>query len=270
MAVNIGSDVNVLGGESLNLQIQLLLNEIETNKRSRNIKTFKDPASLGLTDATLTLLELQKRMPLNSQFVYEVLGGTHGPTLPCPYFTGGSIKNYMSGKLIAIKGNAHEKMQFLWSNESYMAWCAYNALGVTPFLKPWKFVNAGLMGSATGMTARQFENLISNIWVQGTYYWSRAAFMEFTDRCTDNGGWLTVEGDPTFGLVYTFKQNGPYVNTWRKVGTSPWVYQPGLLPVGTSDANMMTGDMRPDGTGRLLIRTSPTKIINLDMVNTTP
>lgn len=247
MAVNIGSDVNVLGGESLNLQIKLLLNEIETNKRSRNIKTFKDPASLGLTDATLTLLELQKRMPLNSQFVSEVLGGTHGPTLPCPYVTGGSIKNYMSGKLIAIKGNAHEKMQFWWSNESYMAWCAYNALGGQPLLKPWKFVNAGCMGSATGMVASQFQNLISNIWVPGVYYWTRAAFMGFTDRCTDNGGWLIVEGDPTWGTVYTFKQNGPTVATWKKVASNPWVYVPNVWTSGAADSLMEIGDIKISG-----------------------
>lgn len=269
MDVTVGGAVQILEGEDLNLEILRLRNDIQTIDLSRMQKVFTSFEGLDIPQAGVTLLTIIERLPLHSALIVEVYGGSHGKSLPTPYVTGGSIQNNMSGQLIAVKSTEHGKVQFYWRNENYTAECSYNAAGGDPKLKPWRFVQTGIMGTASGMAPSQFENKMSNIWVQGNYYWTRGQMVSFTDRPTDNGGWLKVFGDKTWGLCYEFVQNGSLGQTWKRTNDSPWVYVPMLCPVGTSDAAMAVGDMRPDGTGRLLVKTSANRILNLDLVQAT-
>lgn len=86
MSLNIGSDVNVLDGSSLNLELRMLQNEIETIKRRQGARVFTSWDQLGLTDQA-SREEVAKRMPLNTIFIVEALGGTSGASFPLPHFT---------------------------------------------------------------------------------------------------------------------------------------------------------------------------------------
>lgn len=242
MSLIIGSDVDVLDGKSLNLEMRRIDNEIMTLHRRLGKRVYSSMAALDLPE-TATREEIVKRMPTNTVLAVERLGGTSGATLPLPYFTGGGVKNYMSGMLMVVKNNDGNKVQFYFRNESWTAECSYNAY-TTPAMSQWRFVERGVI---TGVYASQFANLISNIWVTGVYYFTRSEMGNFTDKPSDNGGWLTVYNtgyDENGGRHYEFRENNPGARIWKRNANNPWHSMPNLWINGRGDAEMEVGDFK--------------------------
>lgn len=259
MSLNIGSDVSVLDGGSLNLELRMLQNEIETIKRRQGARVFTSWEQLGLTNKA-SREEVAKRMPLNTIFIVEALSKDSGESFPLPHFTW-PTKNYMSGQLTVVKANDHAKVQFTWRNESYTCECSLNTY-VSSNVTPWRFINRGTF---TGQLASQYNNLVSNIWVPGTYYFTRGEFTKFIDKASDNGGWLTVynpDNTPGSNCMYVFSENNPSARTWKKNGTSAWSTTPNFFPNGAGDSEMLVGDFKIAG-GALYVKIKSNSVVEV-------
>lgn len=265
--LTIGADVNVWGGNSLNLELHQIRTEIGTLERRAPRHTFLTLAQLGLPE-TANLTQIAERMPQNSLLVIDVYGGTHGPTMPLPYFNYVGAPSYMSGIVTAYRGNDTSKVYFEWRNEFMQAYTSQNEFN-QPNVYPWRIVPNAYM-NRSGAGPGYWANKIGNIWVPGTYYFTTANMTAFTDSPINQGGYLTVtnhEYSPTSqSRMYKFVQNNLYMKEWVRQNDNVWVTVPRLHPTPVSDAELRIGDMKVAANGRVHMRVSATNVGQLTYV----
>lgn len=257
----VGSDVNVMGGQSLHLELELLQNEVLQVNRKTNIKQFSSLAQIGLTD-NASLRDIARRLPANSYFRIDTFADTHGATMPLPTMNEG--RNYNSGSLIAHKAEDHHKVYFEWRNEYFICTCNYN-VHVEDKVNDWFWHQIPMM-NVNGATANYFQGRLDKIYIPGTYYFTAAQMQAFADRPTDAGSFVKVTNAGnkiTSDRLYEVIENNGACRRFVKQNSNAWRYIPVMFPQAVGDAEMRIGDMKVAGDGNLHIRINSTTVKSL-------
>lgn len=257
----INTEIAVLGGDSLNLILQNLTSTVEAQGRSNTKYIFSTLAQLELSD-TATLLDIAKKLPLNSVLLMEVYGGTHGSTMPLPYYNDATSPSYMSGYLSVVRNADWNKCYFYWKNEYMQASAEYNKFNGV-YVSPWRFMQTSEVLNNSGVGANYWGKKISNIWVGGTYYFNGTHMKEFTDAPVDQAGFLKVVnsgGKPNSDKFYEFTVNSIYGYKYQKQNTGNWIYLPLVHSTAVADNVLRVGDMKINGEGNLMIRTNSSTV----------
>ncbi|CDM21577.1 phage virion protein [Citrobacter phage CR44b] len=250
-----GADVNVLDGRSLSLEMVRLRNEVGALERNNTLNIFTSLDQLGLP-ITASMTQIAERLPQNSLLAIDATAGTQGATLPLPYFTH-PTQAYMSGFLTAWRGNDVKKAYFEWRNEYLVAHADYNTYNVPATLPTkWTFMVDSIINK-NGFGPGAFGNLMSNIWVPGTYYFNSSQMPGFTDSPTTAASFLKVDnwqGLPTSDRLYTLIENNGSTRTYTRQNANNWRNVPVVFPQSVADSELRVGDMKIDGNGRLHMR----------------
>ncbi|EDW9662069.1 hypothetical protein AA219_004457 [Salmonella enterica subsp. enterica serovar Newport] len=257
----VGADVNVLDGGSLSLELVRLRNEVSCLERNNTLNVLTSLDQLGLT-VKASMKDIAEKLPQNSILMFDGVAGSQGSTLPLPYFTW-PTKNYMSGHITAWRGNDVMKCYFEWRNESHVARADYNRYNVPATLPTqWTFMR-DCMVNKNNAGPGSWGNLLSNIWVDGTYYFSAAQMAGFTDRPTSAGSFVKVTNTynlPTSDRICTVIENNSSTRTYTRQGNhetvGEWRNVPVVFPQPVSDSELRVGDMKVASNGRIHMRVS--------------
>lgn len=262
----IGGDISIWGGESLNLEMRRLDNEITDLKSRSKVILFSSLKDLNLPE-TATLFDIAKRLPRNSMLQMSAYSSTHGSTLPLPYFSQAANPAYRSGELTAYKCSDEKKVHFRWQDEGAVAYCNINRHNNdTP--TPWVFLpipNMNYVNAGAGY----WGNSISNIWVEGTYYFNSQQMSGFADKPTSYGAYVIVKNKdklPTSDRIYYVIENHGSCRTYIRQNKKPWRYIPIVHLEPVTDSELRVGDMKVAGNGRLHMRLSNTIVGQLTYV----
>lgn len=253
----INKEVSLAGGQSLTLEAQRLRNDVDVlSNRLSNMTIFNTLKALDLPE-TATLGTIGRRMPRWSMLVLNVYSASHGKTMPLPDISGGANPAPMSGILIAYRMDDHKKVYFEWRNEHLSAKCQLNE-HVSANVTAWTFdyrPNLNIQNAGAGY----WGGKMSNIWVAGTYYFTKAMVDGFTDKPVSGGGFLRVmNAGNTKGSDrnYEYTLNTVQQHKWVRQNDGPWQNVPVCFPAGATDNALRVGDMKIAGNGRLHIRLS--------------
>ena len=251
----IGSDVNVMDGRSLNLELDRLQNDMGTLLRNNTLNVFTKLEQLGLPE-TASMKDIAERLPQNSLLMMDIYGGVHGSTMPCPYFSHPN-KVYMSGHMRVWRGMDLKKAYFEWSNEHLKAYADYNTYNPTlPTI--WRF-QAGSYINKNGAGGSYFDSKLSNLWVSGTYYFKGSQMEGFTDAPTHAGSYVTIVNPsslPSSDRFCTVVENNTSTKQFTRQNSGVWRYVPVMFQTGTSDDQLRVGDMKVASNGRVHMRLS--------------
>lgn len=256
----VNTEVALADGDALSLEMVRMRNELTIAKAVQGETHFyKSVKDMGIT-GKVTLLSIAKRMRRRSVLIVSVYGGTSdGPDLPLPYFNSGTPA-YMSGILWAYKMEDEKKVYFEWRNENMTARCNYNE-HVEDKVTPWVFDMLPKMNATAG--PGYWQNRMSNIWVPGTYYFTRDQMNGFTDRPVLGGGYLEVMNagnSPTSDRNYVFTLNTSDQHKWSRQNDGDWRIIPVCFTAAVPDSQMRVGDMKVASNGMLHIRVSSSKV----------
>lgn len=211
----LGSEVSVLDGDSLDLVLQNIKNDVNALMGPTRFTLYTETSQLtelGLNVNTMTLKQLALAMPLYSSLVLAV--GNNQPyasTLPLPYITQVSSPIYMSGVItIDTIGGDYRRVNFTFRNRDLVATCSYFEYDGTS-VSPWVFQTASQLNRQFTI-ASQWGNLISNIWMPGVYYFNGTEIAKFTDLPSGwtGGSYIEVinkDNVPTGDIAYTLRLN---------------------------------------------------------------
>lgn len=214
----LGSEVSVLGGDSLDLVLQNIINDVNALMGPTRFSLYTNQAqleALGLNYSNMTLLQLALATPLYSSIVIPVgASQAFASTLPLPYISQASAPEYMDGTLtVETLGGDYRRVNFTFRNRDHVATCSYLSYTGSN-VSPWVFQNATMINRLS-QNASSWGGVISNIWMPGTYYFNTAQAALFTDKPS---GWpaggifievVNKDGTPTGDTKYTMTLNDP-------------------------------------------------------------
>lgn len=265
----LGSGITVLGGEDLDLTLRNLQNDVQALMGPTRLTLYTGTdqlAALGLNTNTMTLKDLALALPIYSTTALAVdTNQAYASTLPLPYITQASSPTYMGGViLVDIIGGDYRRVNFTFRNRDLVATCSYLEYeGST--VSQWMFQSAPQLNRRFP-SASSWGNLISNIWMPGTYYFTTAEMNNFTDKPTDwlgGGAYIEVRNKdnvPTGDRMYRLISNGAYPYEWTRQTTQGWRNVPLLNNFTAGDASLRLGDMRVNANGTVSMRTSSTSV----------
>lgn len=218
----VGSGITVLDGEDLDLLLTNIQNDITSLMGPTRYSLYTQESQLtelGLNVATMTLKDLALAIPLYSSLTLAVgENQSFASTLPLPYITQSSSPVYMGGVLtVDTIGGDYRRVNFTFRNRDLVATCSYLEYEGSS-VSPWVFQSATQLNRRFP-NASSWGNLISNIWMPGTYYFVTAQAALFTDKPS---GWpaggvfievVNKDGTPSGDTKYTMTLNDP--NTLR-------------------------------------------------------
>ncbi|YP_009966821.1 hypothetical protein HYQ27_gp099 [Salmonella phage Se-J] len=257
----IDGDVMLSGGKSADVMLRAILASVKTLSDNKTIPVITDLSDIGMSRETNTLSEIAQHMPVGAIAVIGVSGsGAYASTLPMPTLSNGGSAAYTSGQIIAFKDLGDWNKVYFWyaGGADFTATAMYNGNLGTPW-SGWKFPQSAPL--IVKPVPAEFNNLMSNIWVSGDYYFSGTQVAAFTDRPPNAGaGYLKVinaTGRQDSDKLLEFTENGPTTKAWRRVSYSTqWVSVPSVNLTAVSDSSLRIGDMKVNSSGNLMIRTN--------------
>lgn len=247
-------------GDSSDVMLMSILSQLKSMNDNSSITYITDLSDIGTSRDSNTLAEIASRLPLRAVCSIAVgASGAYNATLPSPTMGNGGTVTYTSGQIFIIKDGSD-------TNKAYLLFFGGNGLRATAACNPtfsgWKFDSSAPLIAKPAPA--EFNNLMSNIWVSGNYYFSTAQVSAFTDA--PNGataGYLTVvnsSGLPTSDKTLQFTENSALARRWIRTSyNSYWVSSPVVNPTAVTDASLRIGDMKISGD-TLYIRTSSTVV----------
>lgn len=221
----LGSEVSVLGGDSLNLVLQNILNDVSALMGPTRHILYTSFEQLGLDPATVTLKDLALSTSLYSMVVIGVdAGQAYASTLPMPSISQSSSPEYMGGLLIVeTVGSDYRRVNFTFKSRNNYATCSYNQYQGSS-VSGWRFHSPDYVNSQYP-NASSWGGLISNIWVPGTYFFSSAEIANFTDKPSGFAGSAYIhvgnkDSSFTGDRHYTFRANFTPPQVYTRVVTT--------------------------------------------------
>ena len=254
----IDSEIVLSDNSTLDGKIFAILSALNAISSNGHISIIKKLSEIGLDIENTTLSDVAKAMQRQSIIILDLTSsGSYAAKLPLPSISNGNNIIYHSGVLIGLKMDDTVKVYFRYIAQGFTALATYNGHNQNP-MTSWLYDrNATLI---IAPTPSQFNNLISNIYVSGDYYFSGDQMKLFTDAPPGAGaGYLTVinsRGEKTSDRSFSFTENSPEAKTWRRISySSNWVSTPSINLTAVPDASLRIGDMKITASGKLSIRT---------------
>lgn len=259
---SVDGDIIVAGEKSLDVVLRGVLASIKSLSDNKTIPVITDLSDIGMSRETNTLSEIAEHMPVGAIAIIGVSGSAaYASTLPMPTLSNGGSAVYTSGQIIAFKDLGDWNKVYFWyaGGADFTATAMFNGNFSTSKWSGWKFHQSTPL--IVKPTPAEFNNLMSNIWVSGDYYFSGSQVVLFTDKPPEAGaGYLRVTnavGLPASDKLLEFTENGATTKTWRRVSFSAqWVSVPSVNLTAVTDSDLRIGDMKINSGGDLVIRTS--------------
>lgn len=263
---SVDGDIIVAGGKSLDVMLRGILASIKSLSDNKTIPVITDLSDIGMSRETNTLSEIAQHMPMGSVATIGVSGnGLYASSLPMPTISNGSRNVYYSGQIYAVKDmNDWNKVYFWYFGvNGFTATAMYNGNISSYQFSGWKFSQSSPL--ITRPSPAEFDNLMENIWVSGSYYFSADQMAAFVDRPPNAAaGYLTVTnstGLKTSDKLLEFTENKLTTHTWKRVSFSKdWTQIPSVSLLQIADSDLRIGDMRLNSSGVLVIRNSSSSV----------
>lgn len=262
----IDGEITLGDGESLDGMIFSILVAIRSVASNGKITVIKDLSEINLDINYSSLSDIALALQRQTLLILDLsASGSYASVLPLPSISNGNNMVYNSGILIALKVDDTAKVYYRFLAQDFTALCTYNGHNQNP-LTGWRFSKEAPL--IISPTPSQFNNIISNIYIAGDYFFTSDQISSFADAPPGAGaGYLNVvnsKGLKTSDRIYTFTENTQYAKTWKRVSYSnSWVTIPSVNPTAVSDASLRVGDMKITSAGNLAIRINGTTVKEL-------
>ncbi|WP_368937693.1 hypothetical protein [Morganella morganii] len=253
---SISADFLLSNGDSADSVIIAILAQLKQADSNGKLTVIYDLKDIGLNIDTATLDDIGKTMPKESIVILDLSwSGAYAERL-IPTLSNGGPGRFYSGVLLAFKHTDTRKAYFRFLSSGFEAACGFNGHD-TKKLKGWRFDSDAIL--AIMPSPKDFNNIINNIYIHGTYFFTSDQMALFIDKPpTVRAGYITVSNsshDKESDRKYTFIENHPDAKTWTRISYSTeWVSSPTVNLSAIPDERLRIGDMKINASGNVMMR----------------